>query len=165
MLHQTPPTAPSHVQPQSGLGVWGCTQKVLCLHSRAHSIWWGSQPCRGRAGLWPPTAAVCCVQAAPEGHRADQVAQGVGAGEVESSLTELHGLHPAPGLRASEPEPLLHPTQDLPPGPEPALQLPAMVEHLRQGWHRVQPDHVTPARQPPPGPTPRHLADAAFLAI
>ncbi|KAI4559395.1 hypothetical protein MJG53_017921 [Ovis ammon polii x Ovis aries] len=54
---------------------------------------------------------------------------------------------------------------DLPPGPEPALQLPAMVEHLRQGWHRVQPDHVTPARQPLPGPTPRHLADAAFLAI
>ncbi|KAF6271566.1 hypothetical protein mRhiFer1_009664 [Rhinolophus ferrumequinum] len=78
---------------------------------------------------------------------------------------EPHGLHPALGLCASKPEPLLHPAQDLPPGPQPALQLPAMVEHLHQGRHRVQPDHVRPARQPPAGPTPRRPAEPAFLAI
>ncbi|OBS70708.1 hypothetical protein A6R68_00751 [Neotoma lepida] len=30
-------------------------------------------------------------------------------------------------------------TYDLPPGPQPALQLSAMVQHLHQRWHRVQP--------------------------
>ncbi|XP_054564537.1 N-alpha-acetyltransferase 60-like isoform X2 [Eptesicus fuscus] len=45
------------------------------------------------------------------------------------------GLHPAPGFCSSKPEPLLHPTQDFPPGPQPALQLPATVEHLHQGRH------------------------------
>ncbi|KAM5198840.1 N-alpha-acetyltransferase 60 isoform 3-T5 [Hipposideros larvatus] len=69
------------------------------------------------------------------------------------------------GLCASKPEPLLHPAQDLSPGPQSALQLPAMVEHLHQGRHRVQPDHVIPARQPPAGPTPRRPAEPAFLAI
>uniref|UniRef100_A0A8C6B5R7 histone acetyltransferase n=1 Tax=Monodon monoceros TaxID=40151 RepID=A0A8C6B5R7_MONMO len=78
---------------------------------------------------------------------------------------ELHGLHPAPGLCASKPEPLFHPAQDLPPGPQPALQLPAMVKHLHQGRHRVQPDHVTPAGQSLPGPTPRHPVETTFPAI
>uniref|UniRef100_A0A8C9D1Q5 histone acetyltransferase n=1 Tax=Panthera leo TaxID=9689 RepID=A0A8C9D1Q5_PANLE len=77
---------------------------------------------------------------------------------------EPHGLHSAPGLRSSEPQPLLHPAQALPPGPQPALQLPAVVQHLHQGWPRV-PDHVTPAGRPPPGPTLRHPAEPAFLAV
>ncbi|KAL0617299.1 N-alpha-acetyltransferase 60 [Plecturocebus cupreus] len=70
----------------------------------------------------------------------------------------------APGLCASQPEPLLHPAQSLPPGPQLALQLPAMVRHLFQEWHRVQPDHVMLAGQPPPGPTPRPPAEAACLS-
>uniref|UniRef100_A0A2K5RJ32 N-alpha-acetyltransferase 60 n=1 Tax=Cebus imitator TaxID=2715852 RepID=A0A2K5RJ32_CEBIM len=78
---------------------------------------------------------------------------------------EPHRLHPAPGLCASQPEPLLHPTQSLPPGPQPALQLPAMVRHLFQEWHRVQPDHVMLAGQPPPGPTPWPPAEPAFLSV
>uniref|UniRef100_G3RX39 histone acetyltransferase n=1 Tax=Gorilla gorilla gorilla TaxID=9595 RepID=G3RX39_GORGO len=76
-----------------------------------------------------------------------------------------HGLHPAPGLCTSQPEPLLHSTQSLPPGPQPALQLPAMVGHLLQEWHRVQPDHVMSAGQPPPGPTLWPPAEPAFLSI
>uniref|UniRef100_A0A5F9D910 histone acetyltransferase n=1 Tax=Oryctolagus cuniculus TaxID=9986 RepID=A0A5F9D910_RABIT len=76
-----------------------------------------------------------------------------------------HRLHPAPGLSAGQPEPLLHPAQDLPPGPQPALQLLAMVRHLQQGWHRVQPHHVMPAGQPPPVPTLRRPGEPAFLSI
>ncbi|XP_070263621.1 N-alpha-acetyltransferase 60-like isoform X2 [Myotis yumanensis] len=45
------------------------------------------------------------------------------------------GLHPAPGFCSSKLEPLLHATQDLPPGPQPALKLPAMVEYLHQRRH------------------------------
>ncbi|XP_012373404.1 N-alpha-acetyltransferase 60 isoform X1 [Dasypus novemcinctus] len=75
---------------------------------------------------------------------------------------ELHGLHPAPGLGTSQPEPLLHPTEDLPPGPQPALQLLAVVEHLRQGRHRVQPDHVRPPLLPAPQPHPSAPHRATF---
>jgi len=70
---------------------------------------------------------------------------GIGSLLLESLKDHIHqrwppsldnpGLHSAPGLRASKPEPLLHPAQDLPPGPQPALQLPAVVRHLHQGWH------------------------------
>lgn len=74
-------------------------------------------------------------------------------------------LHPAPGLSTSQPEPLLHPTQDLPPGPQPALQLSAMVQHFHQRWHRVQPYHVMPLGQPPPGLCPQHFVEPVFLSV
>ncbi|KAJ8253961.1 hypothetical protein COCON_G00205730 [Conger conger] len=42
-----------------------------------------------------------------------------------------------------QPEPVLHPTAHLPAGPEPPAQPAALVRHLVQERHRVQPDHVT----------------------
>ncbi|XP_023439203.1 N-alpha-acetyltransferase 60 isoform X2 [Dasypus novemcinctus] len=55
-----------------------------------------------------------------------------------------------------------HGIEDLPPGPQPALQLLAVVEHLRQGRHRVQPDHVRPPLLPAPQPHPSAPHRATF---
>lgn len=57
----------------------------------------------------------------------------------------VHWLYSAYRLRPGQPEPVLHPPEDIPAGPEPTAQPAALVGHLRQEWHRVQPHHVTSA--------------------
>ncbi|KAK5914733.1 hypothetical protein CgunFtcFv8_009148 [Champsocephalus gunnari] len=53
------------------------------------------------------------------------------------------GLHPAPGLGAGRPEPLLHPSEALQARPGSAALAAALVQHRLQDRHPVLQNHVT----------------------
>ncbi|KAL6476197.1 hypothetical protein MHYP_G00146960 [Metynnis hypsauchen] len=55
----------------------------------------------------------------------------------------MHHLKVCP----SQPKPMLHSTEDLPPSTESSAKLPALVRHLVQERHRVQQNHVRAAPQ------------------
>lgn len=86
-----------------------CIRMPLCYFTQWRPLWLtrlSSTPQR-LSRLWVSVCMQSCRS--PRGPLLTAT-QSVGqVRQLESSLTEPHGLHSAPGLRTSKPEPLLHP--------------------------------------------------------